>query len=512
LTYHNEAQDSPLWAKFRQLTFVQQVAVGLLFFLIPLIVVAFYRPSGIFWGNQHLYYLSGMYEAGVEYLQNDTEAQMQPIHFLFNKLVYVLQKMGWLASGSQILSALLLAVFGFGCILISIGTVMGWRKRQRRPAKFQDLVLALTIAALFVVLMNRTTFTDIYGMAATSLLTQYFQASQFAAFVVLGIGFMTLGHWRAATISFIITSIFHSNYLVLCGPLMLIILYETYRQGKFREGFLLCVLYGLVNLPLFIIGPLQWTQVNTPDAIYNYNMVRSPHHFDVRYWWNETELMRVLIMGLATILALWKLSSTVARIMWVYFTVIVLSVAIVWFTDSYTVASLVPWRASNFLLPMSQLIILATVIIIIFELTPQKTHTPMLLIMTVIASIYWISMKPWDWFDAYYNYTSPEISMVRQHTETHDVILIPPRMDEAFRVYAERPTFVTWKAMGYDIDDWFNRIAVAEEMMTATSERQHELCAEYAFAYYLLPVDAPAVNDVTPIASTDEYLLVACPT
>jgi hypothetical protein len=511
LSTNTQVQDSQLWAKFKELTRLQQVVVGSLFVIIPLIVVAVYQPVGIFYSNQHLYYLNGMYEAGVEYLQNDPDAAMRPTHILFTKLIYVLQKMDWLAGGSQFLSAVLLAIFGLGCILISIGIVLGWCKRQKRRPKFQDLVVGMTIAAVFAILINRTTVTHLHGMAGMHLITAYFQASTFGVFVVLGIGFMTLSHWRAATASFIIASLFHSNYLILCGPLMLIILYETYRQSKWREGVILFILYGVINLPLFIIGPLQWSQLNSAESIHFLNFVRSPHHYIVAEWWNEFEVMRVMLMALATIFAIWKLSSVLAHTMWMYFAYIVLGIAIAALTGNEAIISLLPWRAASFIIPLSQLIIVATVIIILFELTPQRIHARILFGVTALALVYWIAMKPWQWQKPYLEYTTPEIEMVIEHTQTNNVILILPEMDEAFRVYAERPIFVTWKATGYDVADWYNRILVADEMMTATIERQNELCAEYTFDYYLLPVDAPAADDVTSVANTDDYLLVACP-
>jgi hypothetical protein len=501
-----------LWAKYRQLTSVQQVAIGILFFLIPLIVVEVYSPLGIFIGNQHLYYLRGLYEAGVEYLQNDPDAMGRSIHFLFTKLVYVLYKMDWLAGGSQFLCAVFLGVFGIACVITSIGIVTGWRERQKRAVKYQDLVLAMTIAALFAVLINRTPVTDLNGIASMSLLTNYFQASLFAVFIMVSIGFMSLHHWRAATVSLLMTSLFHTHYLTLCGPLMLIMLYETYRLHKLREGLFLFGIFVVINLPMFIIGPLQWSNVNDAETIHILNFVRSPHHSDVAFWWNEVEMMRVVLMGLATILALWKLSSVLANIMWMYFAYTVVGILVVWLTGNDTIAALLPWRSSAFILPLSELIIVATVVIILFELTPVKIHTPLLVGMTILALAYWIMLKPWQLPAAQYNYTTPEIRMVREHTQTNDVIVIPPRMDEGFRFYSQRPIFVLWKTTSYDVAEWYNRTLVADEMMIATIERQHELCAEYTFAYYLLPVNAPAVNDVTPIASTDNYLLVACPT
>jgi hypothetical protein len=122
-----------------------------------------------------------------------------------------------------------------------------------------------------------------------------------------------------------------------------------------------------------------------------------------------------------------------------------------------------------------------------------------------------VALAPWDLPDAYWEHTTPEIEMVRENTQTNDIILIPPRLDESFRVYAERPIFVIWKTSGYYVDDWIHRVEIADEMMGATLERQNEICADYQFAYYLLPATASAASEVVPIAQTENYLLVACP-
>ena len=38
-------------------------------------------------------------------------------------------------------------------------------------------------------------------------------------------------------------------------------------------------------------------------------------------------------------------------------------------------------------------------------------------------------------------------------------------MDERFRLYAERPIFVDWKATGYDVGDWYERILFANDFL-----------------------------------------------
>ena len=510
----SENRNFDLWALFKQFSTTQRIACVLVFCFTPILVIAVVKPVGIFWNNQHLYYLHGMYEAGVDYLQNDLDASLRPTHILFSKLVFLLQSMNVLAVGSQIFSIFLHAVLGVSFVIIGMGLAIGWRQRQNKVIRPNDILAGMSITAVFGLLLNQTFFTHLrlMGMTELTLISNYFQASDFGVFIMLGIGFLSIRCWRLATFSFIIASIFHSNYLTLSAPLMLVLLYENYRLKNFREGLILFALFIGLNLPLFILGPLQWSQSNSTEAIYTLNFIRSPHHYDVHTWWNSAEFSRILLMGIATLFAIWKLNSVFRNIMILYFGYIVSAIIFVALTDNLTVGSLLPWRASSFILPTSELILIGIVILIFLELSRQKYYTVILVFLSAVLVVRAISLAPWDLPDAYREYTTPEIEMVREHTQTQDLILIPPRLDESFRFYAERPIFVIWKTSGYYVDDWIHRVEIADEMMDATLERQNELCAEYQFAYYLLPATATAASEVVPIASTEDYLLVACPT
>lgn len=502
-----------LWSMFRTLSTVQQVACIVTVCFIPIIVFALTKPAGIFWINQHLYYLNGMYEAGVDYLQNDPDASMRPTHVVFSKLIYLLQSMDILAVGSQFFSIVLHAMLGLSFVILGVGISIAWRQRQNRIIRLNDILAGISIAAVFGILLNQTILTHLQtmAMAKLSLTSFYFQASDFGILTLLGIAFLSIRFWRLATISFIIASIFHSNYFVLSAPLMLVLLYENYRLKSLRKGLILCAIFAGINLPLLILGPMQWSQANSAEAIRYLNEIRSPHHYDVHMWWDSVELGRMLIMGIATIFAIWKLNSVIRNIMILYFGYILSGTLIVALTNNQTIASLLPWRASGFILPVGELIIIGIVILILFEIGLKKYHTPILVVLSVIIVYRAFSLAPWDLPSAYRDYTSPEIEMVRNHTQTNDVILIPPRLDDSFRVYAQRPIFVMWKSTGYYVDDWIHRVEIADEMMEATLDRQAELCADYQFAYYLLPATAPAASEVVSIDRTENYLLVGCP-
>lgn len=490
---------------------VDGILITILLILSPLVIISMIRPLGIFYSNQHLYYLNGMYEAGVEYLQNDPEAAGHPYHLVFSKLVYMLESAGWLAPASQLLSAVLVLIFGAGCLLFAVGTISSWRQREGRSLQARDIIIAVLIASIFINLINRSSFTHISGMAGMSMVSRYLQASGFSVFIVPGIGLLLLKRRGWATLCFTIASAFHTHYFILSSPLMLILLWEAYRDGKLKSGILLCGIYGLINLPLFAIEPLYWSQLNGEEARYILNSIRSPHHYSIAAWWNVIEAIRLFIIGAAVVFALWKFSSTLWMIFLTYFGMIASSIAIVAFTDNLIVQSLVPWRASSFTLPLAQMLIVGTLIIIIFELLSEKLLTPALLITTIVTAINLISLNPLDIPPAYKQYTTPEIDLVREHTTEQDIVLIPPRIDDSFRLYAERPIFVTWKATGYDVMDWYNRVLVAEEMQTANLERRVEICGDYDFAYYMVAIETFNGDETTAIDRTEGYLLFACP-
>ncbi len=484
------------------------VPILLLWLSLPFLALAQDIPKGIYYANQHQYYLQGLRLAGEDFLQHDPDGLAPPSHPLFTYMVAGLARAGWLASGSQLLAALGLAVYGLACGVVGLGLARAWRESRAEdsPWGVAEVAAGGLTGAVFLLLLNLSPL-DAIGVAGHPLVTDYFQASNISVLVLLGTGFFWWGAPRAAMLCLGLAAVVHSHWLVISAPLALLIGWEVWRGGRPRLAGGLVLAFVLLSAPAFVLGPLRFAGAHDLDTLATFNNWRNPHHAVVSVWWDAGEALKLAVIALATGLAWWRLPARVGGVLGVYALYIGGGIALAALTDAEALKMLVPWRASAFVLPLSYLVLLSV-------LTRRGGAVWVVGGVGLFGLVYGLVVVAWAWPGARWDYTTPEIEMTRAHTQPDDLILIPPRLDEGFRLYARRPVFVTFKAAHqHSLGDWLRRIRVAEAWLAADAAAQRDYCARYPqVAYYLLPGDAPAAEGVNPVARTAGYLLVRCPT
>ena len=473
---------------------------------IPILALTKTKPFGVFFSNQTLYYLHGIQLAGVPFLQNDPDAILRSTHFLFSQLVFILETLNILPIGSQIFQAVFTVIFALSTIPIAYSLYKSWQVENNSLARinYDPTKIGITVSIIFTFLLFWK-FGFPNGFGNMGILTNYFQPSNFAIFIVLGIGLALLDRWWLATAALIVSSIMHSNFFFIAGIVILVMAAELFRNEQRRLAVAILLTFGLINLPFFILGPVQWTQVNGDVGINILNHIRSPHHYIVSEWWDSYSMVILIMMMLGTMIACYRSNKLLRNIMLIMFVYIVLGILIEYLTGNAVVASLLPWRASTILLPVSLVVIIAA----FWSLFTKLIHIEGLFIV-LLFSLFWnIFHEPFRWPDAVYPYTSPEIELVREVTTESDLILVPPDFPGEFRLYAERPIYVLTKTNGFDISEWYGRVQFAEAFLQASEETRQKSCQEKNIDYYLLPVGLMETN-MEIVGQTDDYVLLAC--
>ena len=472
------------------------------------LIVAFglaHTQSPLYYSNQHQYFLHGLAQGGLGFLNEDWLANTRDPTPVFTALVAVTYR-SLHVDLVHVYFFLLLGVY-FASLAGLCAALPG--PRPGRPAWFSFLTLLIALHAAVLRLASVRLFGVDYpwyfqcGVAGQYILGPGLQPSAFG--VLLLTSLLAFHRNRPVLAGFLgsAAAVVHPTYLLPAALLDLTYMAVLYCRGRGRTGLVLGVVALLVVLPvvaynLWAFAPSSADQFAEAQRLLA--EVRIPHHAQVGRWldaialgqlaWLALALVLVRRTGLFPLLALPALASVLLTVVQVA-------------AGSYTLALLFPWRVSAVLLPVATAVILFRLVNGAASwLGARAWRASWLgwaafgLILTVVTAggvvVTWKGLGyPMNEEEV------PALEYVRRHSEPGEVYLLPvrippvgsgpkgsisasftppPRSGKAgnlipvdlqrFRLFTGTPVFVDFKSIPYkdtEVLEWYRRMQQCQE-------------------------------------------------
>jgi hypothetical protein len=324
-----------------------------------------YGQAPLYYSNQNQYFLHGLADAGVGFLQQDWLASSADPTPAFSFLASLTHRF----LHAYLFHGYYLVLFGVYCAgMVGLFTFLAGPRSSPR--------LRLAFFALFLLIHSALVRWASYrllgwdypwyfqaGLAGQYVLGAMFQPSAFGVFLILSIYLFVRGSPFWAVTSAGLAATMHATYLLSAGMLTLAFLTVLWREGQAR----LAVWLGLWALGLALPGVIYslitfWptSAAAAAEAQHLLVHVRIPHHCIPRLWCDGIALGQIAW----TLLALYLVRGT--RLFPVLGLVFLLSLGLTLIqvaTDSDTLALLFPWRPSAILVPTATTVILSRLVV-----------------------------------------------------------------------------------------------------------------------------------------------------
>lgn len=428
-----------------------------------------YAQSPLYTSNQNTYFLRGLAQAGVGYLNRDWLANTRELMPLFSKLVYLTQLVFHSQNASYIYFALLLGVY-LVAMFYSMDLLFNLRRSKACTLTFIALFLTFHSAA-FRFLLSRGVGADASflfegGVAGQRILGQVYQPSVFGVFLMLSIYLFLRKRSFLSLLPMVVAIYFHPVYLLSGALLTLGYMWVVFREDRnLKRSALLGGLAILLVAPsvvytLYISWPLSGDIAQKVlDILVHF---RNPHHALISSWLDWT----VIVKGMIVLAALIVIRKTRLFSIMVMVTLGIVALTIVeMITGSDTLALLFPWRASILLVPLGTTILLAFGITKILDRCPIQKKTERLMIFACLVFITGLMVigvirTQIEAADQRSNPARPMMAYIAAHKSPTDVYLIPPKMSD-FRLVTGAPIYIDYDTTpdrNEDVLEWYRRL------------------------------------------------------
>ncbi|MGD8456323.1 MAG: hypothetical protein PVF83_08070 [Anaerolineales bacterium] len=511
------------------------------FFLIGIILLYLNTTPyyDLFAGDQHGYYLRGMYLAGREYLQNDWVSENNTsYHIAFTLLVYALDSLGILEPAIGVLDIVFRVVFLLGIWLI-LYTLWNQYFAKEEASPLRKSLFPLVIFFIFSHSINPVnplskvfeslnlvwlggfwrTLGDLGGIARLWLYGFRVNPSSFAVFILLGLSLLPFRRWKSAAVCFGIAALFHISYLTQSGLIVLILTVHLIRRNEKRTALQSFLIFSIIVLPLVVYFLMNLPAGSTPEA--NEILFQLTDGSDLKAIWRGIDSVHIIIIIFAG-LVFWIIGK--GRVFPLIFNINVLyaivGMSISLLTSNRFLGLLMPWRACTYLYPISVIVLFTTTLYYTNHLL-DKVNLKLkygivllsLLLFIVGANQYGI-ISPKKNFryqrsDAG-NY--PFYTKVTEQTIPDEVILIPVD-DHAFRLDAKRAVYVDGRNLpgwGEILIGWIERINFANSFYELEGSERQIACQDAGVDYYALYGIEPSEIETVVVRWKDKTL-IKCP-
>jgi hypothetical protein len=462
----------------------------------------------LYWGNQNTKLLHGLARAGLGFLSEDWTAQTaDPLPFFSAFVSFTYRYLG----------PFFFYVYFVALLGVYVYSVMGIFTLNNGLDRFRGLRAAFFAAATLLysgfvaALVKRAIGIDglragLSGVAQEYLTGPIFQPSLFAVFLVLSILlFLRKKPFVAGfVIAFACTA--HSAYLfsgatITVAYMVLIVKNE----GNWKKALLLGGFTMLLVVPVLLSS--EWFLAPTsPEvarrALQILVVERIPHHSLVSVWFDYAVVLKLLL----AVVALYLLRGK--DLFWLLAIPLVLGLALTFAqmaTGSLRLAMLAPWRVSVFLVPLSELAIVASV----FSLASSrwgavlpKLDAPFIFFSAVVVALcflggLWLQVQRFE--STAHSDTTALFSFVDHNKRQGDLYLVAPDSLDGLRLNAGVPVLVTWKTHPYkdtEVLEWHRRVQDARAFYAArdpsvAAEQLVSLRRKYGITHVVLNGDQP---------------------
>ncbi len=477
------------------------VSIGY-FLLLTLIAGLSYTQAPLYSSNQNQYFLHGLAHF-VGHLADDwlaNTADPTPVFSLLVTLTY--RYFG--EHAFYLYHMLVCGVYFYGLLGIIASTFNNGASKGKQVV-YVAIVIFLH-SALLGYLSSTVLRVDLRWLATNGLAGQYilgatFQPSMFGAFLVLSIFAFLRGRAFLAVFLAAVAATVHPTYLVAAGVLVLSFALMAVRENRgIREASLIILTGVVLMLPIAMYvylafkpsSPSAWAAAQ--DILIN---VRLPHHFLIRRW-----LVRAAALQIAIVLSgIYLLKKTRLYTILLFSALVAGSLTSAQvLLHSTSLALLLPWRLSVYLVPISSSVIAAYLVARVLDLKAEnplkeKIFVSLGWLLILISFLAGILLMKRDFADSQSEAGVQMMQFVRSTRTAGSVYLIPNDL-ERFRLYTGVPVFVDHKSIPYgdvELVEWYTRFRVARDFygldqpaMCAAAAR---LSATYALTHVVLHSD-----------------------
>jgi hypothetical protein len=444
--------------------------------LLLLIVFALSFPQlPLYSSNQITYFVHGLAEARVGFLNHDWFAHTTDPYPVFSALVGVTEHLLG-EKAFYFFFMIILAIYGYSILGIASEVFNIGNTSAKYLAYFA--LLTMLDSGLFLHLISKfhslSSLAPIFepnglltrGVAEQSILGQIFQPSVFGVFLVLSIFFFLREKPFIAVFCLVIAATIHASSLLSAAVLTctygLIILVK---DKDYRKALLLGATSLLLLTPTILYVYLNF-RPTTPVIFAQSQSIlvdyRIPRHAVVTTWFGLSAVFQIMIVTLAIYLVR---HSKIFPILLSAFLVSGILTVVQILTGNKTLALLFPWRISTFLVPIASSLILAKIVSLVFQNLNGRL-SKLVAPLQVVISIVIIMLSYWGVRQTMTLLNTPRAGLtdstrfIANTYQPDHLYLIPPDM-ESFRLAAKVPVFVEYKSSPYkdtDVAEWYQRL------------------------------------------------------
>jgi uncharacterized protein DUF6798 len=323
-----------------------------------------YTQAPLYYSNQNQYFLHGLAQAGVGFLDHDWLAGTRDPTPIFTALVTFIER--WLHKDA--FYVLYILIFGLYAHALSgiFSEVTG--KPRTSPAGLAFLSLLVFLHSGLIRWCSATWFGVDYpwflqaGVAGQYVLGFGLQPSVFGVLLLEAIhAFLRDRRFSAATWA-ALAGIIHATYLLSAAFLVLAFMFALVRRGRWPAALAAGAWALLLVLPMVIYNSLSFAPTS-PQTFAEAQRIlvhfRIPHHAVVERWLDPLAMLQVVWI-LTSFVLVWRQPVFLVLVLPFVFALALTLAQVA--TGSDTLALLFPWRTSALLVPAATAIILARLV------------------------------------------------------------------------------------------------------------------------------------------------------
>lgn len=439
-------------------------------FILGLIFGISYTQDPLYTSNQHTKFLQGLANAGLGYLNSDWLANTLDPLPAFTFLVQIT----YVYFHENFFYFYYILIFGiYVYSMLGIASVIF--KINSRLKLLIYFLLILTIHCLQIRIFDFKTHVHLhYGLAEQYILGGYFQPCTFGVLIIFSIYAFLRKKPFLAVLALGIAATFHPTYLPSAALLTLAYMIVTYKnEGNLKKSLLIGVASLLFVLPVvtYMTIAFQPTSPQLFQIAESLLVNRIPHHSFPDIWLTESAApMQILVVAIA--LYLLRRTQLFGVLFFPFATATILTI-IQLISASNTLAFLTPWRISAFLVPISTCMILASIVMVVFDKYNRQIRQYQKLIeigSLVAIYLFMLSGVGMQLEKLTINQEDTPIIMeyVKEHKQVGETYLVPYASGKFvnFRIATGAPILINLKSHPYkdiEVIEWHNRLLMAQQ-------------------------------------------------
>jgi hypothetical protein len=435
---------------------------------ITLLFTLAYAQSPLYSSNQNQYFLHGLAQAGVGYLDQDWLANTLDPTPVFSRLVALTQQIFSWPPIFYLYYTVLAGVYLFS--LAGIGFQIYPEKRSRsHQGMFFTLLIGLQSATVSYVAVRlgggSWAFLFDGGVAGQRLLGNVLQPSAFGVLLLLSIDRFLRKKYVGAIFLLVLTPTFHPTYLLSAAVLTCIYMGITFfEKNEIKTplalgfGALAGVIPILIHAVTTFGGTEVWLAQKSRQILVNF---RIPHHAVPGEWLDGAVILKITLIGLGLFLVR---KTRLFQVLFWPFLVIIFGTIIQVYLPSDTLALLFPWRLSTWVVPISVAVIALRIVDSGWSWIGSKISSNLILVISVVTGVILaglgLSKSIVEYQTRKNSGDRAMMTYVRANKSSSEVYLIPLDMQD-FRLETEAPAYIEFKSIPYkDVEllEWHRRV------------------------------------------------------